>query len=84
MRELDIDKIDQICHAVHKPGRSLDGHQITELAVTHLQLTVSYLAIVAMRVYLSMWTLIRSMPSRNSTNSRRSRRPTTLMETSRP
>ena len=39
----DDDKIEQICHVMHKLGGNSDGHQIAELAVTHLQLAVFYL-----------------------------------------
>ena len=42
LMELDDNKVEQICCAMHKPGGSVDGHQIAELAVTCLQLALFY------------------------------------------
>ena len=41
--ELDDDKVDDICHAMHRLGGKEDRHQITELAVNRLKLAVFYM-----------------------------------------
>ncbi len=40
--ELDDDGVDNLCKTVRKPGGGEDGHQISEMAVTRLQLLVFY------------------------------------------
>jgi hypothetical protein len=42
LQELDDDAVDSLCRTVCKPGGGKDGHQISEMAMTRMQLLVFY------------------------------------------